>query len=118
VVVGAPPLPLVVPLVVPVVDDVVPDVPVVPLVVPLLVVPLLVVPLLVVPLLVPVPVVALVPVAPPAPEDVRLPLPSSEPMAQEKSVRPAANSNAINDADADKEFFRLMVVGLPRRTTN
>jgi hypothetical protein len=48
--------------------------------------------------------------APPAPLG-RVPPPSSDPMAQEKSVIPAANNNANNETD--KEFFTLMVRGLP-----
>jgi hypothetical protein len=93
-VVDAPPLPPVVEP--PVVDVVVPDVVVPPVVGPL---PVVVVPVV-------VPLVALP--APPAPEPElgRFP-PSSEPTAQEKSVTPAANSNANNETDTD--FFRLMV---------
>jgi hypothetical protein len=70
-------------------------------------------------LVVPVPVVPVAadvlpdPPAPPAPDPdpvLGRPLPSSEPIAHEKSVSPAANSNANNDAD--KDVFRLMMVGL------
>jgi hypothetical protein len=87
---------------------------------PVVVGPVVLLPVVVVPLVVPVlvePVVAEVvpdPPAPPAPDPdpvLGRPLPSSEPIAHEKSVSPAANSNANNDAD--KDVFRLMVVWSP-----